>query len=109
MGCTLAQAIQPGLPFIMGGVPSILDMSTMVFSYGAPELALAITALTELAHYAEIPLWSTGGCTDSKCLDEQAAIEGAFSVMAAALSGGDLVHDVGYTESAMTGSLFSSV
>ncbi len=106
MGCTLAQALCPGLPFIMGGVPSILDMSTMVFSYGAPELALAITTLTELAHYVGIPLWNTGGCTDSKTLDEQAAIEGSFSVMASALSGGDLTHDVGYTESAMTGSLF---
>lgn len=106
MGLTVAQALQPGLPFFMGGVPSILDMQTMVFSYGAPELALAITTLTELAHYAGIPLWSTGGCTDSKTLDEQAAIEGSFSVMAAALAGGDLVHDVGYTESAMTGSIF---
>lgn len=106
MGCTIAQAIQPGLPFIMGGVPSIMDMATMVFSYGAPELALAMTALTELGHYAGLPIWSTGGCTDSKCLDEQAAIEGSFSVLAATLAGGDLVHDVGYTESAMTGSIF---
>ena len=106
MGCTIAQAIRPGLPFIMGGVTSILDMRTMIFSYGAPELALAECGLTELAHYAGIPLWNTGGCTDSKTLDAQAAIEGSFSVMAAALCGGDLTHDVGYTESAMTGSLF---
>jgi len=106
MGLTLAQTIAPGLPFFMGGVTSILDMQTMIFSYGAPELALAECGLTELAHYAGIPLWNTGGCTDSKTLDEQAAIEGSFSVMAAALCGGDLTHDVGYTESAMTGSLF---
>lgn len=106
MGCTLAQTIAPGLPFFMGGVTSILDMQTMIFSYGAPELALAESGLTELAHYAGLPLWNTGGCTDSKTLDEQAAIEGSFSVMAAALCGGDLTHDVGYTESAMTGSLF---
>jgi trimethylamine--corrinoid protein Co-methyltransferase len=106
MGLTLAQAIQPGLPFIMGGVLSVMDMSAMILSYGAPELSLMMAGLTELAHYAGLPLWQTGGCTDSKTLDEQAAIEGSLSVFFSALSGGDLCHDVGYTESAMTGSVF---
>ncbi len=106
MGLTLAQAIQPGLPFIMGGVFSVMDMNAMILSYGAPELSLMMAGLTELAHYAGLPLWQTGGCTDSKTLDEQAAIEGSLSVYFSALSGGDLCHDVGYTESAMTGSVF---
>jgi trimethylamine--corrinoid protein Co-methyltransferase len=65
-----------------------------------------MAGLTELAHYAGLPLWQTGGCTDSKALDEQAAIEGSLSCFFSALSGGDLCHDVGYTESAMTGSVF---
>ena len=106
MGLTLAQAIQPGLPFIMGGVLSVMDMSAMILSYGAPELSLMMAGLTELAHYAGLPLWQTGGCTDSKTFDEQAAIEGSLSCFFSALSGGDLCHDVGYTESAMTGSVF---
>jgi trimethylamine--corrinoid protein Co-methyltransferase len=106
MGLTLAQAIQPGLPFIMGGVLSVMDMSAMILSYGAPELSLMMAGLTELAHYADLPLWQTGGCTDSKTFDEQAAIEGSLSCFFSALSGGDLCHDVGYTESAMTGSVF---
>jgi trimethylamine--corrinoid protein Co-methyltransferase len=38
MGLTLAQIIQPGLPFIMGGVFSAMDMNTMVLAYAAPEL-----------------------------------------------------------------------
>ena len=41
-----------------------------------------------------------------KTLDEQAAIEGSLSCFFSALTGGDLCHDVGYTESAMTGSVF---
>jgi trimethylamine--corrinoid protein Co-methyltransferase len=106
MGLTLAQLIQPGLPYIMGGVFSVMDMSNMILAYGAPELSLMMAGLTELAHYAGLPLWQTGGCTDSKTLDEQAAIEGSLSVFFSALSGGDLCHDVGYTESAMTGSVF---
>jgi len=106
MGLTIAQAIQPGLPYIMGGVLSVMDMSNMILSYGAPELSLFMAGLTELAHYVGLPLWQTGGCTDSKCLDEQAVIEGSLSVFFSALTGGDLTHDVGYTESGLTGSVF---
>jgi trimethylamine--corrinoid protein Co-methyltransferase len=106
MGLTLAQLVQPGLPFIMGGVFSVMDMSNMILAYGAPELSLMMAGLTELAHFAGLPLWQTGGCTDSKTFDEQATIEGSLSVYFSALSGGDLCHDVGYTESAMTGSVF---
>ncbi|HEX9115200.1 MAG TPA: trimethylamine methyltransferase family protein [Anaerolineae bacterium] len=106
MGLTLAQTLRPGLPFIMGGVFSAMDMGTMVLAYGAPELPLYMAGLTELAHFAGLPLWQTGGCTDSKCFDGQAMIEGSISVFMSALTSGDLCHDVGYTESAMTGSLF---
>jgi trimethylamine--corrinoid protein Co-methyltransferase len=106
MGLTIAQAIQPGLPYFMGGVFSVMDMSSMVLAYGAPELSLMMAGLTELAHYVELPLWQTGGCTDSKTFDAQAMIEGSMSAFFSALTAGDLCHDVGYTESAMTGSVF---
>ena len=109
LGLVLAQTIRPGLPFFMGGVLSVMDMNAMILTYGAPELCLIMAGATELAHYVGIPLWQTGGCTDSKCLDEQAALEGALSSYFSALSGGDLCHDVGYTESGMTGSIFQTV
>jgi trimethylamine--corrinoid protein Co-methyltransferase len=108
MGLTVAQAIRPGLPFFMGGVLSVMDMSAMILSYGAPELSLMMAGITELAHYAGLPLWQTGGCTDSKTLDEQAALEGSLSCFFSALTGGDLCHDVGYTESGLTGSIFQT-
>ncbi len=106
MGLTVAQAIQPGLPFIMGGVFTVMDMNSMSRAYGAPELSLIMAGLSELAHYAGLPAWQTGGCTDSKTLDGQAMIEGSLSCFFSALAGGDLTHAVGYTESAMTGSVF---
>jgi len=105
LGLVVSQVLRPGTPFCMGGVVSIMDMKATVLAYGAPELSLLQTGLTELSHYVGLPLWTTGGCTDSKEVDEQAAIEGALSVFFAALCGGDLCHDVGYIESAMTGSL----
>jgi trimethylamine--corrinoid protein Co-methyltransferase len=107
-GLVIAQTLRPGLPFFMGSVLSVMDMSAMILAYGAPELSLMMAGLTELAHYVGLPLWQTGGCTDSKCLDEQASIEGALSVYMSALSGGDLCHDVGYTESGMTGSILQT-
>jgi len=108
MGCVLAQTIQPGVPFFMGGVLSVMDMSAMIPTYGAPELSLMMAGATELAHFAGIPVWQTGGCTDSKTLDEQAAIEGSLSCFFSALTVGDLCHDVGYTERGMAGSILQT-
>jgi len=105
LGAVIVQHLSPGTPYCMGGVVSCMDMRAMVLAYGAPELSLLQAALTELSHYAGLPTWTTGGCTDAKAVDEQAALEGALSVLFSALSGGDLCHDVGYIESAMTGSL----
>lgn len=104
-GIVLSQLLRKGTPVVVGGVVSLLDMRTTTLAYGAPELALLSAAATEVAYSLGLPMFSTAGCTDAKCLDEQAAIEGAISIVFAALSGANLVHDVGYSESAMTGSL----
>jgi len=104
-GVVLSQLIRRGTPIVVGGVVSILDMRTTILSYGAPELPLLSAAATEVARSLGLPMFSTAGCSDTKCLDEQGAIEGAISILTAVLSGANFVHDVGYTESAMTGSL----
>lgn len=104
-GVVLSQLIRKGTPLVVGGVVSILDMRTTVLAYGAPELALLSAGATEVARHLGLPMFSTAGCTDSKLLDEQAAIEASISILIAALSGANFIHDVGYTESAMTGSL----
>jgi trimethylamine--corrinoid protein Co-methyltransferase len=83
----------------------MFDMSSTVFSYGAPELNLCVAALADLGHYYRLPIYGTAGCSDSKLCDQQAAIESALTVYTAALSGANLVHDTGLLESAMTLSL----
>jgi len=103
-GMVVAQLTKPGAPLIMGGVASPLDMRTMILTYGSPELHLLSAALTDVAHRLEIPMFSTAGCSDSKVLDEQAAVEAALSILAAGLSGANLIHDVGYLDSALVGS-----
>jgi trimethylamine--corrinoid protein Co-methyltransferase len=46
-----------------------------------------------------------GGVTDSKVVDEQAVFEGMSTLLMGALGGGNLIHDVGFMESGLTGSL----
>jgi len=103
-GLVIAQLKRKGAALIIGGVMSILDMTTTVLSYGAPELALLSAAMTNIAQYLGLPMFSTAGCSDAKTLDEQAALESAVSIAFAALSGANLIHDVGYLESGLNGS-----
>ncbi len=104
-GLVLSHLKKPGMPLIMGGVQTIMDMMTATYSYGAPELALASAASTDISKWLGLPMFSTGGCTDSKAVDGQAAVEAALSLYTAMLSGASLVHDVGYLESGLNGSL----
>jgi len=104
-GLVMAQLKRPGAPVIFGGVPTVIDMSTTVVSYGAPEMSLWSAALTEMAHYLHVPVFSTAGCTDAVAFDQQAAAESALSCLMAALSGANLIHDVGFTEAANSASL----
>lgn len=100
-GLVLNQVISQGAPFIYGGVLSILDMKTMNFSYGAPEFLLFIGALADMARYYKLPSFTTGGVSDSKIFDAQAASEYALSLFASYMSRSDLIHDVGFIESGM--------
>jgi trimethylamine--corrinoid protein Co-methyltransferase len=50
-------------------------------------------------------MFGTAGCSDSKVLDQQAAIECAIPTLIQALAGANLIHDVGFLEFALTGSL----
>lgn len=97
-GLVISQLKRKGAAVIIGGVMSILDMTTTVLSYGAPELPLLSAAMTNIAQYLGLPVFSTAGCSDAKTFDQQAAIESTLSIAFAALSGANLIHDVGYLE-----------
>ena len=103
-GNVLTQATRPGTPFIFGFVPLVMDMRTSLCSYGSPEDILLGVSEAQLAHYLEIPLWGTGGCTDSKTLDAQAFVEASMNLSGAALCGQNLIHDIGLIEAAKGGS-----
>jgi trimethylamine--corrinoid protein Co-methyltransferase len=50
-------------------------------------------------------MFAFGGCSESKLVDQQAGIEATLTLMTNALAGSHLVHDLGYLDSALTGSL----
>jgi trimethylamine--corrinoid protein Co-methyltransferase len=99
-GLVIHQLTKPGAPIILGGVPSIMDMRTTRYAYGAPELHLQCSALSEIIHHYKIPFWGTAGCVETATVDEQAAAEISISCLMAALSGANLVHDTGLMDQA---------
>jgi trimethylamine--corrinoid protein Co-methyltransferase len=103
-GLVVHQLRNPGAPFVFGAGLHHMDMSAAQICYGSPEFQLTKAAIAELGRWYGIPTWGYAGCTDAKVLDEQAALEALLSVMMAKLSGANLIHDVGYVESGLTGS-----
>jgi len=104
-GLVIHQLARPGAPFIFGIVGSVMDMRTTVSAYGGAEFCLLNALATALGHHLGLPVFGTGGCTDAKVLDGQAAVEIATSLAAAHAAATDLVHDIGYLESGQTASL----
>jgi trimethylamine--corrinoid protein Co-methyltransferase len=102
-GLTLSQIKQPGSPFIISN-PShgTIDMRSMVGLYAPPEDG---PYGWDIAHYNNIPTFAIAGASDAKIFDAQAAAEAALSLYSVTIGGANLIHDVGYLDCAMTGSL----
>jgi len=103
-GIVLSQIRRPGAPLIIGGLMSNMDMQTTVYCYGSPEMALLSAAYTDITKWLGVPEYETGGCSDAKMFDEQAALEATMNITTAALIGGNMIHDVGYLEQGLTSS-----
>lgn len=104
-GLVIAQLKRAGAPCVMGVGSGPLDMRTAIHVDVAPESVLLEAAIVEMWRYYRLPSWGYAGLSDSKLFDEQATLEGMLWTLTAALSGANLVHDVGYLESGLTGSL----
>ncbi len=92
-GLVLAQTAQPGAAFIYGAFTTIMDMKTSIFSYGASEMSLMVAAMAQMAEHYNLPFFGTGGCTDAKFCDPQAAVEATFQCFSSAAVGTGLIHD----------------
>jgi trimethylamine---corrinoid protein Co-methyltransferase len=102
-GLVMAQLKRAGAPYIaIGWAGEALDMRTVVDIFSWPEHRAVYSSLL---HWYGLPMWTLGGVTDSKLPDQQAAAEAALTLLADAVSGGHMIHDIGFMESAYTGSL----
>jgi trimethylamine--corrinoid protein Co-methyltransferase len=102
MCLTLAQLRQPGCPVSLSTNMSVMDMSSGLSAFGAPTKSTALCVHAEVAKSFDLPTWGLAGATDSKLIDAQAGVEATFHIMAQALAGVNLIHDVGYMDSGMT-------
>jgi trimethylamine---corrinoid protein Co-methyltransferase len=102
-GLVISQLKREGCPYIaIGWAGEALDMHTMVDVFAGPDHR---GVYASLLHWYDLPMWTLGGVTDAKLPDQQAAAEAALTIMADALVGGHMVHDIGFMESAYCGSL----
>ena len=104
-GLVLHQLANPGAPFVYGVGVAVLNMHTMVDAYLPPGVMLGNQASIDLADFYGLPTWSYAGCSDSKALDEQWALEVGIATLMGSLSRATLLHDVGYLESGLQSSL----
>jgi len=102
-GLVLSQLKREGSPFLRskpGG--DGMDMRSMVSLYSAPDGG---PFAWDLAHDYGLPTFGAAGASDAKVFDAQAAAEAALTLFDEMLNGANLIHDVGYLDSATTGSL----
>jgi trimethylamine--corrinoid protein Co-methyltransferase len=103
VGVVLSQLKREGAPVIVPGCGlTIIDMRTMVNPYCSPDGKGITHAMSR--HYG-LPNFALGGGAESKLVDQQAAAEAALTLMSETLNGGNLIHDLGYLESGLSGSL----
>ena len=103
LGIILAQLVREGSPVAMPGWNGgPYNLKSMVGNY---VLADEQGVPTSMGKYYDLPVFGLGGSTDSKVLDQQCGFEVTLSLMTALLHGANIVHDVGFMDAGMQGSL----
>jgi trimethylamine--corrinoid protein Co-methyltransferase len=94
-GICVVQLIKPGTPVCFGGICHAFDMRTTQIIFGGPEQALMAVACVQMGKYYGLPVYTNTGLTDSKCVDAQAGLEIAVTLVMAALAGSDIFGHLG--------------
>ena len=89
-GLCITQIIRPGTPVCFGGIPHAFDMRTTQLIFAGPEQGLMAVAMTEMGKFYGLPVYVNVGLTDSKCIDAQAGLESAATLLMGVLAGADI-------------------
>ena len=92
-GLVYLNAIKPGAPAILGAWPFVSDLRTGAMSGGSPEQGLISAACAQLGGHFDLPFGTACGMSDAKFPDFQAGAERAYTVLAAALSGANIIYE----------------
>lgn len=103
LGIVLSQLVRAGTPVaVPGWNGGPYNLQTMVANYVlADEQGVA----TSMGRYYHLPVFGLGGATDSKVLDQQSAAEATLGLFTAQLNGANIIHDCGFMDAGMQGSL----
>ena len=102
-GLVLSQLIREGTPMVLPGFGGeSVDMRNMGYAHAVPDYK---GTAQSMAHFYNKPMFTTAGVCDAKVVNQQAAAEAALTLMVDAQHGGNLVHDLGYMEMGLCGSL----
>ncbi len=103
LGIVLSQLVQPGAPIaVPGWNGGPYNLQTMVGNY---VLADEQGVPTSMGKYYDLPVFGLGGSTDSKILDQQSGFEATLSLMTSLLHGANIIHDVGFMDAGLQGSM----
>ncbi len=105
VGVLVSQLVRRGASVILGGRFTVYDEENEMLPWGAPEVSLVGTGMSNLLRYLRVPSFGFAGASDTKISDSQMGLEEAFSMLHAGLAGTNLVYGCGQLESGLTGSL----
>ena len=91
-GIVLTQLVQPGTPVLAGYIPGVADMRSGGYVAGAVEFGMMQAAASQLAHFYGVPIYGSGGMSDSKVPDAQAGYEKMATLLLAAMGGCNYIH-----------------
>ena len=94
-GVCVTQLIRAGTPVCFGGIPHAFDMRTTQLIFAGPEQGLMAVAMTEMGKHYGLPVYINVGLTDSKCVDAQAGLEAAATLLMGVLAGADIFGHMG--------------
>jgi trimethylamine--corrinoid protein Co-methyltransferase len=91
-GIVLSQLVRPGTPVLAGYIPGVADMRSGGYLGGAIEFGMMQAGAAQLAHFYGVPIYGSGGMSDSKLPDAQAGYEKMASLLLAVMGGCNYIH-----------------
>jgi len=104
-GIVIGQLNNPGTPMLMGSLPVPMDMRLGSHCYFHAERMFYQSFTAQWARKYGMPVFGTGGVSDSYGADYQNGAETAISLYGSILAGQNLIHDLGVIGSGYRNSL----